>query len=87
MTRHRRIFPIVGVVALLAGTAGCGATGVYVGVAVPGPWVGYPGYYPPPTMIGRPPVYWDDDEEDADVDAAAARTEAAALPVIDHPLD
>jgi len=85
--RRRRILPIVGALALLAGAAGCGATGVYVGVAVPGPWVGYPGYYPPPTMIGRPPVYWDDDEEDVDVEAAAARSDAAALPATEHSLE
>jgi hypothetical protein len=43
-------------------TIGCGAgvsTGVYVGVAVPGPYVGYPGY---PGYIGRPPVvYYEED--------------------------
>lgn len=38
----------------------CGSTGVYVGVAVPGPWVGYPGVgYP--GYIGRPPVVYEED--------------------------
>jgi hypothetical protein len=41
----------------------CGAgvsTGVYVGVAVPGPYVGYPGVgYP--GYIGRPPYVYEED--------------------------
>ena len=45
-------------------TVGCGTGSVYVGVAVPGPYYGYPGYYPPPTAIGRPPVYWEEEEEE-----------------------
>lgn len=49
-------------------SAGCGAGTVYVGVAVPGPYYGYPGYYPPPTAIGRPPVYWEEEEEEDDED-------------------
>ena len=48
-------------------SAGCGG-GVYVGVAVPGPYYGYPGYYPPPTAIGRPPVYWEEEEEEEEED-------------------
>jgi hypothetical protein len=42
---------------------GCGAgvsTGVYVGVAVPGPYVGYPGYGRP-GYIGRPPYVYEED--------------------------
>lgn len=40
---------------------GCGAsTGVYVGVAVPGPYIGYPGYgYP--GYVGRPPYFYEED--------------------------
>ena len=40
---------------------GCGAsTGVYVGVAVPGPYIGYPGYgYP--GYVGRPPYVYEED--------------------------
>lgn len=39
----------------------CGAsTGVYVGVAVPGPYVGYPGVgYP--GYVGRPPYVYEED--------------------------
>ena len=40
---------------------GCGAsTGVYVGVAVPGPYIGYPGYGRP-GYIGRPPYVYEED--------------------------
>lgn len=51
--------------AAVIGTAfsgyGCGAsTGVYVGVAVPGPYIGYPGYGRP-GYIGRPPYVYEED--------------------------
>ncbi len=38
---------------------GCAPGSVYVGVAAPGPWVGYPvgGYYPPGGYYGRPWYY------------------------------
>jgi hypothetical protein len=49
---------------MAAATTACGTGSVYVGVAVPGPYYGYPGYYPPPTAIGRPPVYWEEEEEE-----------------------
>lgn len=58
---------IAGAFAVLAATA-CGAGGgnVYVGVGVVGPYWGYPGAYPYPTYIGRPPGrYWEEDAEDA----------------------
>lgn len=58
----------------LLGACGAGQGNVYVGVGVIGPYGGYPGYYPPPAMIGRPPVYWEDEEED--VEDAAAEEEA-----------
>ncbi len=84
MKRSSRVLAIPAVLALVAVAGACGAGSVYVGVAVPGPWVGYPGYYHPPTMIGRPPVYWDDDEDedDADVDAAAERSAAVPGPFV-----
>jgi len=46
--------------------SGCAPGTVYVGVAAPGPWVGYPpGYYPGrhPGMYGRP--WYSPDEEDS----------------------
>jgi len=53
----------------LAAACGAGHGNVYVGVGVVGPYGMYPGYYPPPTMIGRPPVYWEEEEEEEeDVD-------------------
>ena len=53
----------------LVAACGAGHGNVYVGVGVVGPYGMYPGYYPPPTMIGRPPVYWEEEEEDEeDVD-------------------
>ena len=67
-------------VALSTLTAACGASSgnVYVGVGVVGPYWGYPGYYPPPTMIGRPPVYWEEeDEEDEEEDDAEDEEEDA----------
>jgi hypothetical protein len=63
--------------AALAGCAGSGvSTGVYVGVAGPGPWYGYPGYgYPGMVgggvVIGRPAYPYgryrdeEDDTEDS----------------------
>jgi hypothetical protein len=49
---------LAGYLALGCGV-GVGTGGVYVGVAVPGPYVGYPGY---PGYIGRPPVvYYEED--------------------------
>ena len=46
-------------VSLLACYGSGVSTGVYVGVGVPGPYVGYPGYG---GYIGRPPViYYDED--------------------------
>lgn len=75
MMKHgiRRIRLLLHVAALAASSgllAACGAGGgnVYVGVGVVGPYWGYPGYYPPPTMIGRPPVYWEEEEDEEDVD-------------------
>ena len=55
---------ILGAILALSGCGGGGT--VYVGVGVPGPWVGprYPGYYPPPTMGPRPPCCWDEDAQD-----------------------
>lgn len=52
----------VGSGALFSGGCGAGVStgGVYVGVAVPGPYVGYPGAYP--GYMGPPPVvYYDED--------------------------
>ena len=89
MRRLARLLVVPAALALVAVAGGCGTGSVYVGVAVPGPWVGYPGYYHPPTMIGRPPVYWDDDEEEEEnVDADAAGVDgsatAQATPVLLH---
>ena len=55
--------------------AGCGTGSVYVGVAAPGPWVGYPpgvygGY---PGYYGRP-WYAPDEEEPQDNLSERART-------------
>lgn len=67
-----RRFLLTVVAAFLFGmvTACYGGTGsVYVGVAAPGPWVGYPYPYPgvPGVIVGYPPHYWDDDQDhDAD---------------------
>jgi hypothetical protein len=58
----------------LVSACGAGGGNVYVGVGVIGPYGGYPGYYPPYGMIGRPPVYWED-EDDEDVDAVDADEE------------
>ena len=66
MTARTKIL-IAGAFAVLAISA-CGAGGgnVYVGVGVVGPYGGYPGAYPYPTYIGRPPGrYWEEDAEDA----------------------
>ena len=74
---------------LLSACAGNGT--VYVGVAGPGPWVGYPGAYPGVPYgrpMGYPPYRWDDDdqedeaqeegllEEDGQDQAGTARIEA-----------
>ncbi|MGD8700150.1 MAG: hypothetical protein PVJ43_12720 [Gemmatimonadales bacterium] len=50
-----------GTVGILLSVYACGAsTGVYVGVAVPGPYVGYPGVgYP--GYVGRPPYVYEED--------------------------
>ena len=56
------------------------STGVYVGVAGPGPWYGYPGRYPMgpgyPGMVGGGVVIGypccEDDDEDDGLDAASA---------------
>lgn len=54
--------------AVALGLSACVGPGtVYVGVAGPGPWVGYPGAYPGVPYgrpMGYPPHYWDDDLED-----------------------
>ena len=51
------------VVGIVLSVYACGAgvsTGVYVGVAVPGPYVGYPGVgYP--GYVGRPPYVYEED--------------------------
>jgi hypothetical protein len=65
----RHVFGVAAVAVSGGLVAACGAGGgnVYVGVGVMGPYGGYPGYYyPPRTMIGRPPVYWEEEEEDVD---------------------
>jgi hypothetical protein len=84
MRRLTSLLVVPAVLALVTLASGCAPGSVYVGVGVAGPWVGYPGYYRPPTMIGRPPVYWDEDEdEEDDVDAAAAdRSEAVQAPPV-----
>jgi hypothetical protein len=48
-------------IALSVSSCGAGvSTGVYVGVAVPGPYVGYPGVgYP--GYVGRPPYVYEED--------------------------
>jgi hypothetical protein len=50
-------------IGIAVSVSSCGAgvsTGVYVGVAVPGPYVGYPGVgYP--GYIGRPPYVYEED--------------------------
>jgi hypothetical protein len=48
-------------IAISAYSCGAGvSTGVYVGVAVPGPYVGYPGVgYP--GYVGRPPYVYEED--------------------------
>jgi len=56
----------------LLGACGAGQGNVYIGVGVVGPYWGYPGYYPPPTMIGRPPVYWEDEDQEEDVEDSDA---------------
>ena len=69
---------VIGGVALAACYGGTGS--VYVGVAGPGPWVGYPYPYPgvPGVTVGHPPYYWDDDADaDADSDAQASVVEPA----------
>lgn len=69
----RRSLRIVLGIFLLGVVAACygGSGSVYVGVAAPGPWVGYPYPYPgvPGVTVGYPPYYWDDDDQDADADA------------------
>jgi len=59
--RYMRVLILAGVA--LAFT-GCGTGSVYVGVAAPGPWVGYPpGVYPRyPGYYGRP--WYSPDEEE-----------------------
>ena len=57
------VMPLLTAAALSVGLLACYgsgvSTGVYVGVGVPGPYVGYPGYG---GYIGRPPViYYDED--------------------------
>lgn len=64
---------------LLFLVAGCygGSGSVYVGVAAPGPWVGYPYPYPgvPGVTVGYPPYYWDDDDQDEDDQEEPEQTE------------
>lgn len=57
---RKALLPAAAIGVALSGY-GCGAsTGVYVGVAVPGPYIGYPGYgYP--GYIGRPPYVYEED--------------------------
>ncbi len=75
-----------------------GSGSVYVGVAAPGPWVGYPYPYPgvPGVTVGYPPYYWDDEDQDQDTDereesegardaADGAEREASAGPAHDGP--
>lgn len=51
---------------LLPMISGCGPGGsVYVGVAAPGPWVGYPGGYYPGAW-GYPGYRWEEEEDGED---------------------
>jgi len=67
MSVRARLLIVSAVAALVLPACGAGGGNVYVGVGVVGPYWGYPGRYPYPGYVGRPPVYyWDDDDaEDA----------------------
>ena len=67
--RLTRLLSVPAALMLIVLASACAPSGVYVGVAVPGPWVGYPGYYPPPGIVGPPRGYWyDDDQEENEND-------------------
>ena len=57
-----KVWKLIFLLALVVLCFGCAGShvSVGVGVAVPGPWYGYPGPYGgPPVWIGRPyPGYW-----------------------------
>jgi len=67
-------------IALSAYSCGAGvSTGVYVGVAVPGPYVGYPGVgYP--GYVGRPPYVYEEDALNLPAEPADRVTAADSKP-------
>ncbi len=70
-TLTRALLPAAAIgIAFSAYSCGAGvSTGVYVGVAVPGPYVGYPGVgYP--GYVGRPPYVYEEDALNLPVDNA-----------------
>ncbi len=60
-TLSKVLLPVAAIgIALSVYSCGAGVSGVYVGVAVPGPYVGYPGVgYP--GYVGRPPYVYEED--------------------------
>jgi len=71
----KRFLQGLALVAILLPAFGCGPGTVYVGVAAPGPWVGYPpggvyGRYP--GVYGRP---WYSPEEEPKTEESAAKDE------------
>jgi hypothetical protein len=75
--RIRTLLRCVVVSVVVVAAVGCAPGGVYVGVVVPGPWVGYPPGVLPPPYVGRPyPGYRYDDQLEEHESAAG---EASAL--------
>jgi len=70
----------VGLVLLVApGCGGYGSPNVYIGVAVPGPYIGYPYYGPHSGWVGRPypAPYWRDGDNPAQQQDSAAADSSA----------
>jgi hypothetical protein len=55
----------IGLVLLTTGCGSYGSPNVYIGVAVPGPYIGYPYYGPHSGWVGRPypAPYWRDRDD------------------------